>query len=334
MLMRGFLTLLCGLLASPAWAFPDNGVLDSFTGCTDTTTPPNANWTNAVVYGASSATMDCEDQAVTSTTTDEADMYWNPTTFNANSEAYARVVSAATTDLASVHVRLVNIGANTTDGYAVQIQNSDTVKIYRIDNGAATALGSNLSQTITNGDQFGIRAVGDQICAWFNDNDGGWTQLGCRTDATYTAGGRIGLTHQSSNGAIGGVDDFGGGNVTAVPAAPTALHLAGPASSTSATFIWAPNTETDLTGYKVYGGTVSGQTNTLLATITAASAAASHSSMTLFRHRRPAAGTMYYTVVAYNATGDSTKSSEISVTVAGMSARDARTTFTKRARIP
>jgi len=49
MLIRGLFALLCCLLASPAWAFPDNGVLEAFTGVDDTT-PPNSNWTNAEHY--------------------------------------------------------------------------------------------------------------------------------------------------------------------------------------------------------------------------------------------------------------------------------------------
>lgn len=94
MLIRGFLTLLCCLLASPAFAFPDNGVLDTFTGCTDTTTPPNANWTNVIISGASSSTTDCEDTAITSTTSStSADLLWNAGTFNADMEAYGKIVS-------------------------------------------------------------------------------------------------------------------------------------------------------------------------------------------------------------------------------------------------
>lgn len=55
--------------------------------------------------------------------------------------------------------------------------------------------------------------IGNQVCAWFSDNGGAWTELGCRTDVTYTAGGHIGLVVNGTNGGVGVMDDFGGGNV-------------------------------------------------------------------------------------------------------------------------
>lgn len=214
MLIRVFLTLLCCLLTSPAWAFPENGVLVNFTGCVDTTTPPTSALTNAVIVGASSSTVDCEDLAATNTTTGvEGDAYYNVATFNANSETYATIVATGSGLHGSVSVRLANIGGNTTDGYLVYwSENNDVLDIYRIDNGALTLLGTGVAQDPANGDSFGIRAVGSQICSWYKVGAGAWTERECVTDATYSAGGRIGFT-VSGGTAIGQVDDFGGGNV-------------------------------------------------------------------------------------------------------------------------
>jgi hypothetical protein len=207
------------LLASPVWAFPDNGVLETFTG-TDTTTPPNANWTNANILGCTG--LDIEDNAVTGTTSSQnCGGYWDTTSFNADQEGFATIVNISSGVRGDILLRLANIGVGTTDGYAVSWQDAAaTVTIYRIDNGTATALGAAISQTITTTDKLGGRAVGDQICAWFSDDGGAWVELACRTDATYSAGGFIGLNLNGNTG-VGMMDDFGGGNVaTAVTIRP------------------------------------------------------------------------------------------------------------------
>ena len=212
---RSLLTtlLLCGL-AAPSWAFPDNGVLDSFTGCVDGTTPPNSNWTNAVFRGASSTTVDCQDQAAVSTlNANEGEAYWNVTTFGAHVEVYATLTNDfGSASRAGVFGRLVNIGASTTDGYGVVVDATpDTIEIVRLDDAATTVLRSD-SQVITGNDKFGMTIVGSQICSYFNDNGAGWTQIGCTTDTTYSAGGRIGIMTRGAIG-VGDLDDFGGGDL-------------------------------------------------------------------------------------------------------------------------
>ena len=227
MLKRLLLVPLLVLLASSAWAFPQNGVLDSFTGCVDNTTPPNSNWTNAVFIGASSSTVDCEDLAATSTTgATEADAYYNVTIFNANSEAYGKAATGfGSADELGVCVRLVNIGANTTDGYCVYLENTpNTLKIFRIDNGVGTLLGSGVSISPVAGDQAGISAIGSQICSWFKTAAGSFgAARECVTDATYSAGGRIGISIIGA-AAVGTLDDFGGGNVSVSRGQPLFLE--------------------------------------------------------------------------------------------------------------
>ena len=205
------------LLASPAYAFPDNGVLDAFTG-SDDTTPPNANWTNAVLQGATSANVRIRSNAVTTAnTSNEADAYYNAASFGAGCEAYATIVSVTpTVDFGTVYCRLANIGANTTDGYAVYWDDTNgEVGIGRIDDGVYTEITAVISQAIGVGDAFGIRTEGDQICAWYKVAAGAWAELGCRTDATYSAGGSIGLSILGSSATTGVLDDFGGGDIAA-----------------------------------------------------------------------------------------------------------------------
>ncbi|HSQ90619.1 MAG TPA: hypothetical protein VLM19_00425 [Nitrospiraceae bacterium] len=208
-----FLLALC--LTSPSWAFPDNAVLENFTGA-DNTSPPNANWTNAVFVGASSGNLRIRSNAAaTSSTGVDGEACWNPTTFDADCEAYATITDVASTSFGQLYARLVNIGANTTDGYRAEwADGTSAITIDRIDNGVVTQLGATVTQAIMTTDKIGMKLVGDQICLWFSDSGGAWTELTCRTDATYSAGGRIGMG-VNNNALVGSMDDFGGGNVTA-----------------------------------------------------------------------------------------------------------------------
>lgn len=202
------------VLAVQLSAFPDSTLLDTFTG-TDNTTPPNSNWTNAEIRSGS-AGLDLEDNAVAPGSTGGFwGGYWNPTTFSANAEAYATIVNTGSTAFFAVCVRLANIGSGTTDGYCVETADAtDDFTIYRIDNEVGTILGSAIASggQITTTDKFGIQAVGDQICAWWSDDGGPWTQMGCRTDSTYSAGGYSGL-YLNGDEEVGALDDFGAGNV-------------------------------------------------------------------------------------------------------------------------
>lgn len=213
-LLRLIVLVFLTCLPAQAAAFPSTPILDSFDGCTDTTTPPNANWTNTVVTGATSSTVDCEDQAITSTTgSTEGEIYWNGGDFGPDCEAYGTIVSLTSFVSADVGCRMVNLGASTTDGYAVQAEDAgNTVKIRRFDNGAATTLDST-AQTIAVGDSVGIKIVGDQVCSWYKVAAGSWAQVACVTDATYSAAGKL-TVGVSGNGGIGQFDDIGGGTVS------------------------------------------------------------------------------------------------------------------------
>lgn len=213
--MQQVLILMLVLWASPSWAFPDNGVLETFTGA-DTTSPPNANWTNAQLANCGAVGVDIEDNAATtSTTSSRGCAYWDTTSFNADQEVYATVVNIGVTSFGQVCGRLVNIGASTTDGYCAEwADGASTIIIYRVDNEVRTQIGTTITQSIDVNDRWGLKMVGNQICAWFSDNGAAWTELQCATDGTYSAGGYIGLT-VTGDTTVGAIDDFGGGDVTA-----------------------------------------------------------------------------------------------------------------------
>lgn len=198
-----------------AYAFPDTSVLETFTGA-DNTSPPNANWTNAELKnGVAGGGLDIEDNAVAPSAAGGLyGGYWNVETFGPNAEAYATIVNIGSTSFFGVCVRITTPGS-TADGYCVEGQDAlAEVYILRISAGAVTVLAT-YSQTITTTDKIGIKAVGDQICAWFSDSGGAWTELGCSTDATYSDAGYLGLYINGST-TIGGMDDFGGGAVSAL----------------------------------------------------------------------------------------------------------------------
>lgn len=225
---RLFLTLLLTLVSAPAWAFPTNAVLDTFAGCTDTTTPPNSNWTNTVIFGATSSTVDCEDLAITSTGGATAgDAYWNVSQFGPNQEMYATLTAGIASTLgAYLCTRLHNIGANTTDGYCVLIDNAvDTIYINRVDDGVASAALDSTAQTITGGDSFGISAIGSRICSWYKTAAGSWTEIDCVTDTTYApALSNLGVVMYGTSASVGQLDNIGGGLVPVARGGPIFLQ--------------------------------------------------------------------------------------------------------------
>jgi hypothetical protein len=203
------------LSESPAEAFPLNAVLETFTG-TDNTSPPNSNWTNAEIKnGDAAGGLDIQSNAVApSVTGGTYGGYYNAQTFGPDAEAYFTVVNIGSTSFFAACVRITTPGNNTADGYCVEGQDAaGEVYTYRLDNGVATLLAT-YTQSITTTDKIGIQAIGNQICAWFSDNGGAWTSLGCSTDSTYSAAGYLALYIVGST-TVGGMDDFGGGTIVA-----------------------------------------------------------------------------------------------------------------------
>lgn len=211
-----FLLLLC--LPLQAYAFPDNSVLDTITG-TDTTTPLNANWTSHELRNGSAGLNIRSNAAAPGGTGGYWGGYWNVGTFGPAAEAYITIVNIGSTGFGGICVRLsVPGGDNTADGYCIEwADGTSALQLLRLDNASVTNLGSAITQTITTTDKVGITAEGDQICAWFSDSGGAWTNLGCQTDSTYTASGYIGM-YLNGTTTVGAHDDFGGGTMAAAAA--------------------------------------------------------------------------------------------------------------------
>jgi hypothetical protein len=69
------------------------------------------------------------------------------------------------------------------------------------------------------GDKLGLECIGSTIAAYVFQS-GAWSQLGTRTDSTYSAAGKIGV-RLSDAGSNSRIDDFGGGTVVGGAPSPS-----------------------------------------------------------------------------------------------------------------
>lgn len=197
-------------------AFPVNGVLDAFTRADASTL--GANWSSFFADGANSG-----NQAIVSNQlyqqhggfSNYTGMYWNPSTFGADSESYFTIVTKpndSSNDKPVIMARIRQPGNSTYDSYGVTYFDSNGgVFIQRADNSVGTQLGATISQANNNGDKIGIEIIGSTISAYYNTGSG-WTNIGSRVDATYADAGYIGF-YIPGNTTNGRFDDFGGGTI-------------------------------------------------------------------------------------------------------------------------
>ena len=122
--------------------------------------------------------------------------------------------------------RLANIGAGTTDGYAVMIDGDGVGTFYRYDNSAATQLGATASVAglPAIGTKWGMSVVGDVISLYAKLPAGSWSAITTRTDSTYTAAGRSGLLLNTSQNTVS-LDDFGAGTIGGTPSTDVMLPM-------------------------------------------------------------------------------------------------------------
>lgn len=210
--------------------FPTTGVLDAFTG-TDGTSPPNGNWTNSW-HGLGSTGLEIQGNAADPAhATNICNAYRNTQNYGPDCEAYATISSySGNGDRFGVSGRIVQEGASTVDLYEVELltvtgASNDTLFIVRYDNNAGTQLGATITQEMAAAEKLGIECLGDQISG-YRFSGGSWALLGTRTDATYTAAGKIGLKLRAGNGTMR-ADDYGGGTIVAAGGAARTLALLG-----------------------------------------------------------------------------------------------------------
>lgn len=126
----------------------------------------------------------------------------------------------------TIFCKVHNVGAGTTDGYALSIRNTAGViqfRVQRIDNEVDSDIGVPVAVTMNAGDRFFLDAEGDQLTGSRHDGVSWGAALITETDATYEAAtGSIGMYDWVVGATVVPVlDDFGGGTVVVPPPAPT-----------------------------------------------------------------------------------------------------------------
>lgn len=187
--------------------FPSDAVavIEEFTGA-NSTTPPNANWTNIlneVQIQSNQAT------GVAASSTNHC--LWDTGTFGPNIDVHITVktVSSNTIYLFS---RMTTLVAGTTDGYYLMVnQATNTWQLYEVLNGVGTAIGSSAVQAISADDKIGLRIRGSLI-EGYHYTGGAWNQtpIVTTTDATYAAAGYVGF---GCYGSTIRLDDFAAATV-------------------------------------------------------------------------------------------------------------------------
>lgn len=204
-------------------AFPTTSLLDAFTRANSANL--GANWTNQPYYFDDNWTI-VSNQAGTTAATgwNRSGGYWSASTFGADIEAYLTVAALPPAFKKIQVLGRIQSPGTSGNGYCLDLFLNNTqweYRIYRIDAGSLTQLGSTVNGTLTAGDTLGISVVGTAITG-YQKTGGTWSTILSQTDATYSGVGYIGMW---SDGTTTKTDDFRGGTVVTGGGGPTILLL-------------------------------------------------------------------------------------------------------------
>ena len=194
-------------------AFPTNAtVLDAFNRSNGFL---GADWTE-MLGGA----HEIVSNQVRGPSSDQAVAGWDGATFGPNCEVYIDIPTiGATDDVIGLYLRMTTLNLETCDGYGVNLSiasGTDTLAIYRVDNGAHTQLGATINNNFANGDSLGLEVIGSTIKA-YKKTGGAWSDIssGGRSDSTY---GSAGYFYMLTTNTTYRLDNFSGGTVVAAAA--------------------------------------------------------------------------------------------------------------------
>jgi hypothetical protein len=186
---------------------PQNSVFETFTGTNHTLIADHdARWTQVSASGS----LKLLDNKIRNTLINtSAIALWNETAFGADCEAFVTITAKASTNEAGCIVRATTLTEGTMDGYLGVAEfvsgSSDMLKIYRIDNGVTTQIGTTHYREIFIGDHIWLEARGDTLNLYHN-----YVLRVTATDNTYPSAGYIGF--QLYNDCR--FDNFGGGTLS------------------------------------------------------------------------------------------------------------------------
>ena len=200
---------------STSTSFPTSAVIDNFNRSNEG--PPMTGWANVnEMFGSAGTGRGFEvisNQAQCNTTSVNMD-YKTATTYGPNVEAYVTIADIGVgVDSSGLAFRLSD-PTGTPTGYLVIATASNNIRVYRMDGDSSlTQLGSDISQTVSDGDSIGITMIGSTITVYYKVGAGAWNSIGTRTDSTYTGSGYIGLWADCGTANSGKFDDLKGGTL-------------------------------------------------------------------------------------------------------------------------
>ena len=199
-------------------AFPSQPVLDAFNRADGGL---GASWTSPVVSGEEIMEILSNQVKKDTGNAPRGSDYWNGST-HSEAEAYADLPTLPSVNAyVTLTARIVNPGGASLDGYEVRITDrTDAARMrwsfYRIDDGVFTLVGGNTDDILTPSSyQIGLEASGSTFTFYRTNGGGAWTNIGTRSDATYSAAGYIGLGASGGAAEAARLDNFGGGTIGA-----------------------------------------------------------------------------------------------------------------------
>lgn len=140
--------------------------------------------------------------------------YYNVAQYGADCENYCTLpATPGTGGTTYLYARLKDMNIATVDGYSLTIVFSDsgneTIRLERIDNGAATVLATTTDYGVPDGSRIGLEIIGSTIKGYL-DTGSGWSEILSASDGTYSAAGYLGVGIVSSSARM---DNFSGGTV-------------------------------------------------------------------------------------------------------------------------
>ncbi len=195
-------------------AFPTTPVLDTFVRANENPLD-NGTWESFPHWFANNLTQILSNSAQATGTDNGA--VWK-TTFGQDQEAYVTITEVNGLAWFAINIRgtVFNNSGFLNDSYDVGIDVGGQPGKILCENQSPDwgTWGANVTQSVSNGDSLGIRAIGSALEAWYKPSGGSWTQIRTGTNSTHIQSGKISLAFGYS-GTSPKFNDFGGGTYVA-----------------------------------------------------------------------------------------------------------------------
>jgi hypothetical protein len=188
-------------------SFPTTPVLDSAERADEN---PATGWTGPI-YSAGNGALKVASNTLCAHAAPSSRYFNAKGPFAADQEVYFTIAAEDAAWFFHVPFCLHGTLPDTPNGYLLNVSSqANTITVEKMANGAITAIGAAISQTLANGDSVGARRWGTTIEVWYKAAAGIWTRLGTREDATYSVGGSLGMILLSTSQQF---TNYGGGTV-------------------------------------------------------------------------------------------------------------------------